>query len=455
MRHWLVAIFFVGTISGCIIYFPFSIRHIAQIVTDDQNLSKDFINIRKQSERHFHHRIKKKGKYYLYRRFDIRAARKSYYSIPQIRIGYGPIPKINVTLSEIALAIPLFIAGYFMILGRLVQNAEIEEWLRFIWLSAPRFLGYDLGNSEVAKIPPTPRPILTWLEILRPWIEGGFVLLLLAEIVLSAALADELRLHEFAPRQVQYQFVSQVLALVVVGLYFCYGPVSRWIGRWRSFGTSRGRRAVMTTVPIVVLMSAVQPAGSILSYAVTHGRFPNPRYRRRKHRPRPIANLPKGLYRNPKSRKITYVDGRGRIACYDPIKVRRLIRVSEITEADFSSLSTLAAKICFEGQAKSALEKSDTMDALKWSYLGTRYEIYKKHRHLDHKINFRIVKLFAGLCYRYRFYGYLPRIRKYIMRLGLLAEFQPPPQKWLHKGGEFKARWRSRESYDGVPLPKI
>lgn len=148
------------------------------------------------------------------------------------------------------------------------------------------------------------------------------------------------------------------------------------------------------------------------------------------------------------------MDGEGRVACHDPIKIARLVRVSGITEADFPNLAPLAAKTCFEGQALSALRANKPKDALAWSELGVSYEIYRKHKYPDHEINFRIVKLFAGICYRYRFYGHIPKIRKKVVEFGLLTKFQPPPQRWLGTASDFKYRWRARDTYNGVLLPK-
>jgi hypothetical protein len=217
-------------------------------------------------------------------------------------------------------------------------------------------------------------------------------------------------------------------------------------------GVSPVRRGMIAAIPLIGITALFTMGGRALAPLVETGHFSKPRFRTGKRPQRQVATLAHGLYRNPKSGTILYIDEDGSVACRQPIKTHRLIRVSSITEADFPKISYLAAKILFEKQALSALKKQKVTDAVAWLDLGVRYQIYRRDK--DHKfsINVRVVKLFAGLCYRYKVKGHVPAIRRKLIERGMVGVFEPINEGWLTHPGDFKKRWLIRSTYGGTPI---
>jgi len=362
------------------------------------------------------------------------------------------LPKLSIRLAEIAVVAPLFAIGYFILSTNIARNVEVEAWIAFFVTSVLRLFRLRAPTSVVTRMPAVPVLFEKWMDGARAWIDVGLAVLLLLDIALSITLSRELRLHGFASSYVLYETAVRVLSLSVAGIYFSYEWIAGLPGQFSVTNESPVRRAVLGSLAVLSFVALTGPVGRSLAQLATHRRFPNPRYRKARPPGRLTVNLPHGFYRNPKSGRIFYVNASRKISCYGPIKVSRLVRLPQITEADFPNLSQVTVKTCFEQQALSALQQGKIRDAEPWLELGTRYEIYSKAKYPHHRINYRIVKLFAGICYRYKIKGRIPVIKQKLLETGLVDAFQPEPQKWLGKASDFKYRWSWRKTYDGVPL---
>jgi len=384
------------------------------------------------------------------RRFVIREDRESFRSLPVVVLDSVWLPKVRLTPRQISLLGPLFAIAYFMVVGKLAQRINIGAWLRFLDMVVAHFRGKD--SPFLPAPPPLPLSFVAWVKRTRPWFDYTLGFLLLLDVGLSTGLARELQLHVSDPAYVKAQLSVHMAALCVAALYFGFAPLVTLLGRRGPMARSSMRRQVLGATVLVAAGALTQPVGTALAQLVRYGRVPNPRYRHHKRIARPLVKLPHGLYRNPRSGKIYFVDRSGRVSTHSLLKIRRLVRVSKITETDFPQLTPLAAKTCFEKQALSALGSHQLADAIAWLELGIKYEIFRCERDPHHHINNRVVKLFAGLCYRYRLHGRIPAIRRLIEEAHLVAKFQPAPQRWLTKAGEFRLRWRTRNDYAGIPL---
>jgi hypothetical protein len=475
----LAALAFIAAAGALAINVIFAAVHLPRIVADDQKLNSRTAIERREGRHHqagpvsdeYHESLSHRRsraekstrglaastlKYnalsaHRYRRLDIRNARDKYFKEPYIAQKYDKLPKIELTVAQISLIGPILIGIYFFLAGRLARRADLQEWLRYAWRGITRVF---VGGTP-AQMPPTPAPMIAWAQTIRPWLEGALALLFLIEIASSIVIAKELGVWVFGPTHARVEALAQLFALLMISFYFLYDWLVARIGPLRFISVSPTRRAIVVGAPLVGIILVARPAGSALASLATRGHFSNPRYRRRKRKARILVTLPHGLYRNPKTGKIFYVDLDGRLSCRDPIKTERLIRISSITEANFPHLTQLAAKICFEKQALSALKKGQLRDSIPWLELGARYELYRRTLRAKHKINVRVVKLFAGLCYRHRMKGRIPQFRRQIAAANLIGVFQPSPQNWLGKASDFKYRWRYRKSYDQIPLLKV
>jgi hypothetical protein len=384
------------------------------------------------------------------RRYDIKTDRNSYFKAPYSPINVIIIGKIILYPATISL-LSLFCADlYFIFSSRLFRSDHVDEWLRYII----RFINPTLLQNlvQLDYTPSTPPKLWMGLKSAQKWADIALVVILLIDIVFSLILAKELRLNDFSSKYVLWQTNLQLFTFAVVALYYGYNPVKNGFLRSQIISRSPTRRRLLAVGTLVFSGLIIRPFGINAAYFAANGRLANPRYRRKKRPQRISVNLPNGLYRNPKSRKILYVDPNGKISCYGPIDAGRLIRVSNFTEANFPDLNPLAGKTCFEKQGLSALRKGQLADAIAWLELGINYEIFRRFQVPHHKINMRVVKLFAGLCYRHRIRGKIPVIRRKLLAANMVDLFQPSPEQWLGKASNFKHRWLSREKYDGTKL---
>ena len=411
---------------------------VQEVFTDDQTIAATTNDADAQRQR-------------MYRRFDIREDRTFVHSTPIIALTF-PFLIVRFTQKQIASLGPLLAIAYFVLAGRIARHIYFEGWLRLITGLIAQVFGKEIPKFPAS--PPTLAGLFTRMKRARVWLDWALGSLLLLDICLATALSHELQLRVIERDYVQNQLAVHMVALAVAAIYFGFEPLLTLLTRWWPAYSSM-RRQIIIGGALASIGALTLPIGTGFAQLVQYRRIPSPRYRRHKLAPRPLVKLPHGFYRNPRSGKIYFVDRSGRVSTHASLNARRLVRVSQITEGDFPQLTPLAAKTCFEKQALSALSGNHLLDAVEWLELGVKYEMFRAAQDPNHQVNNRVVKLFAGLCYRYRLHGRIPAIRQLLKQENLIQQFQPAPQRWLGKASQFRLRWRTREHYAGVPLLKL
>lgn len=438
LRRFLAALLFVFAVFCMATDIVHTIDIVHEILTDDQTIANTTDDADARSLQKMH-------------RFSIRHDTKTFQSAPVVNLN-SPLPIVQLTQEQIALLGPLLTIAYFVLGGRFARHIYIEEMLDFFIALIGHIFGKQVQSFTAS--PSTPAALLTTVNRARPWLDWtlGFVLLL--DITLSAILSRELRLHIVEPDYVRKLMALHMAAIAIGVVYFGFDSLHAGLSPWWP-AHSNVRRQIVIGGVLAGIGALVLPVGTGLAQLARYGRIQNPRYRSHKLSSRQIVKLPHGFYRNPRSGTIHFVDRAGRISTHDRLKALRLIHLSQITERDFPQLAPLAAKTCFEKQALSALGGNNLLDAVDWLELGVKYEVFRFTKDPQHRVNARVVKLFAGLCYRHRLHNRIAVIRRIINEANLIQEFQPPPQRWLGKASRFKLRWRSREKFAGVPLLRL
>jgi hypothetical protein len=458
IRATLALVFFIGAMGCLVANIFFAHRYIAEIATEDREIARIL-----PPANHIHHhrhwrRLLKQHQsayhqYHRYRRSNIKQGRDGYFEGKSFSFNVPKLGQIELSPAQIALLGPLTAAIYFLLSSQLAEKLALGAWLGFLGRMVGHLTGRTLPtNFRIPPLPAVPMEVTVWLKRGRRWCEWLLAAAIVASIISSIALVDELRLPAVAPRYVMQQNIVNIVGFSGLILFFFYRFACGRVAAWMKGGVSPVRRGIIAAIPLIGLAALFPTGGQALAPLVEAGHFSKPRFRTRKRPQRQVATLAHGVYRNPKSGTILYIDEKGNVACRQAINTHRLIRVSNLTEADFPKISHLAAKILFEKQALSALEKQKTTDAVAWLDLGVRYQIYRRGKDRKFSINMRVVKLFAGLCYRHKVKGHIPAIRRKLVEQGMLAAFQPATEGWLTHPGDFKKRWQIRRTYGGIPL---
>jgi hypothetical protein len=355
--------------------------------------------------------------------------------------------------ADIFAITPLLFTAYFWLSGRTLRNVQIGAWAKLV--SQLVALASSLHLPPLPPVPKIKGLKQEWVNKLKRTTDLTLLLMLPVDIAVRFVLARELRLQLLPGHYGIVIAACDILAIFTCCLYFMFDRVVSWVAKLPVLGTSSARRRLLAVFVCILGSAAARPVAATIAQVAYHGRFPNPRFRRHPKPQRAILHVKHGFYRNPKSKKIFYVDSKGRISSRSQMKANRLQKVGNLTPDDFPYLVRDAARVGFGELALSAISQQQLGDAIYLLELGVRYEIYRAGIDQDHEVNDRVVKLFAGLCYRHRVPKRIPAIRRELVAQQLVTIFQPAPQKWLHKASDFKARWRFRKQYNSVKLIKI